>query len=310
MPANKATYSSLMKKLRANEFVITGELQPGRIGNLDPILEEAKAVKDYVTAVNVPDNTGSLVSMNGLATCTYLNSKIDLELIYHQTGRDVNRLGIASMLLAANAVGIKNILVLTGDHPTLGDIPRTKPVFDLDSTQILQLAREMVDHQTIYGNPIDDSDKHPIQLHIGIAANPNTTHPEIELLKIQRKVELGAEFIQTQPIMDLEKCEGFLKELQKKKLPTVIGLIPIKNYTIGRELEQNTTGIKIPTRWFEELKKIKQSNKDNSAKQEAYNKLNIENLTLLIEELRKKTYASGIHIAAAHYPEIYPLLFS
>ena len=190
--------SDMMKKIAAGEFVFTGELEPNRSATLKPLLTEAEELKKWVTAANITDNPGSFVAMNGLAAATYVQEKIGLETIFQLTCRDMNRMGLASALLGAGAVGIKNILLLSGDHTVLGDLPQSKPVFDLDSAQLLQLAREIVDDHSIYGVPLEDAVEYPPRFHLGIGANPNASHPEIELAKIQRKVELGAEFIQTQ----------------------------------------------------------------------------------------------------------------
>jgi 5,10-methylenetetrahydrofolate reductase len=308
MATVKAKYSNFMQKISNHEFILTGELEPGRSVNIQPIIEEAQEIKPYVVAANVTDNPGSFVAMNGLTVASYLQEKTELELIVQLTCRDTNRMGLASSLLAAGAVGIKNILVLTGDHTSLGDIPDSKPVFDLDSAQLLLLAREIVDKHTVYGNLIENWEEVPPQFHIGIGVNPNTDHIEAELLKIERKVELGAEFIQTQVVFDMERAEPFFHELKKFNLPVLVGVFPMKNYTTARDFNSFVPGVHIPPWILKKFQDINESNREKKAKHEAYDQLNIEILKPIMVELQKKGFAAGCHITAVHYTRIFPKL--
>ena len=300
--------SNLMQKFANKEFVITGELEPGRTTHIEALEQEANEIKPYISAVNITDNPGSFVAMNALAATTYLQLKTGIECVFQLTARDQNRIGLASSLLGAAAVGVKNVLVLTGDHTTLGDLPQTKPVFDLDSTQLLMLAREMVDKKTIYGKEILDSEKCGPEFHIGITANPNTTHPEAELLKIEKKVEIGAEFIQTQIMFDLEKTEPFLKELKKFGIPVLIGLFPMKNYATARDFNNFMHGVKVPATLLKHFETVKNANMEKNEQKHAYDKINLDFLKPMILELKSKNYAAGAHIAAVHYTRIYEFL--
>jgi 5,10-methylenetetrahydrofolate reductase len=309
MPATKTEpYSQFMRDLQAGQFVFTGELEPDRSADLSPLIQEAQEIKQYVAAANVTDIPGSFVSMNGLASAVYIHERTGLDLIYQQTCRDLSRLGLASALLSASAVGIRNILTLSGDHPILGDIPASKPVFDLDSTQLLQLAREMTDNQTIYGVPIEHSDITPVQFHVGIGANPNSTHPEIELLKLKKKVQLGAEFIQTQVIYDLETVEPFLKDLKQLGIPVIIGVFPMRNYATARDFDKYVPGVSIPKPILAAFKEAKQKYSDKKQKKAAYDKINVDLFKPMLAELKKKGYAAGAHITAVHYTRIFPQL--
>jgi methylenetetrahydrofolate reductase (NADPH) len=310
MHASNPPISNLMTKIRAGEFILTGELEPGRTTNMDLLLEEANAMRPYVAAANVTDNPGSFVAINGLAATTFMALKTDLELIYQLTCRDSSRLGLASQLLGAAAVGIKNVLVLTGDHPILGDVPQSRPVFDLDSTQLLQLAREIVDQRSIYGVKLDEENHTLPHFHIGIGANPNTDHIDAELIKIERKVELGAEFIQTQVIYDLEKTESFFSSLKKFGLPVLVGLFPMRNYSTARDFNKLIPGVHVPKDILDKMKKIHESSLDKKAKYDSYDKINIDLFIPIMKELKKKGYAAGVHITAVHYTRIFPKLLS
>ncbi len=297
-----------MQELQSGNFVFTGELEPGRSANMQPLLEEAMEIKDYVVAANVTDIPGSFVAMNGLAAAISIQHKTPVEVIYQQTCRDLSRLGLASSLLGASAAGIRNVLVLSGDHSSVGDIPQSKPAFDLDSTQLLMLAREMVDQHSIYGIPIEDADIAPPQFHIGIGANPNSTHPEIELLKLKKKVELGAEFVQTQVVYDLEATEPFFQELKKLGVPVLVGIFPMRNYSTARDFDKYVPGVSVPKNILASFKDVKARGLEKKAKKAAYDQINVDLYKPMLHELQQKGYATGIHVTAVHYTRIFPQL--
>lgn len=299
-----------MQKLSDGQFILTGELEPGRTVNIDPLLQEAQEMKPYVAAANITDNPGSFVAMNGLAAATLVKERTGIEVIYQLTCRDQNRMGLASSLLGAAAVGINNVLTLTGDHTALGDVPATKPVFDLDSAQLLDLAREMVDKKSIYGVPIEETDIVAPHFHLGIGANPNTDQPEIELMKIDRKIKLGAEFIQTQVVFDLEKTESFFRELKKFGVPVLVGIFPMKNYNTAKDFDTLIPGVNVPKEILNQFKEIKDNGMPKETKHAAYDQINVNMIQPMLAELKKKGYAAGAHITAVHYTRIFPKLLN
>jgi 5,10-methylenetetrahydrofolate reductase len=298
-----------MQKLAEKQFVITGAVDCGCIANFGNLIAEIDAIKSFVTAINVVDNPGARINPNPVAVASYLKTHTDVDIIFHQTTRDMNRLGIASTLLGVAALGIQNLVLTTGDHPMLGDLPRSKPVFDLDSTQLLQLAREMVDQHTIYGQPIEGDPTTLPNFHIGIGTNPNSTHPEIERLKIERKIALGVDFIQTQPIFNVEQPAIFLQELQKFNIPILLGLCPPKDYTAAKEIEKKFPSIPVPADLIQKFKKINQSSQSTENKTEAYNQVNLEYFSPILAEMRKKKWIHGVHILTGNYPQFYAGLF-
>ncbi len=305
---NKRFHSKLMQALKSGEFAITGELEPERTANLDSLMKEARAIEQYVVAANITDNPGSFVRVDPLATSILVNQKTNVEPIFQLTCRDRNRLGLASAILGACSAGIKNLLVLTGDHTSLGDIPQSKPVFDLDSAQLLKLAREIVDEQKVYGHKIKGKKEHPAKLNIGIGINPNTTHPDIELGKIKRKVEMGVDFIQTQVVYGLENTEYFFKELSKFNVPVLVGLFPMKNYKTAYWFNKLVPGVDVPSEIIEDFKRAQDESSSKSEKKESYDDINTMLFKPIIEELKKKNLASGLHITAVGYSRIYPKL--
>lgn len=203
--AEKKIYSKLGEKLANKDFILTGELEPEKTCDLSHLIEEAKEMAPYVVAANVTDSPLGIVTINSLAASAIVQRDANLECIWQLTVRDVNKLGIAGMIMGAQALGIHNILSLTGDHTALGDMPESKPVFDLDSATLVKLVREMVDTGKINGKDIEC----PPKLHIGAAANPNSKPVEAEVLKIGRKAQAGVEFLQTQVVYDLDKTINF-----------------------------------------------------------------------------------------------------
>ncbi|MGB6681541.1 MAG: methylenetetrahydrofolate reductase, partial [Candidatus Bathyarchaeia archaeon] len=152
----REAFSELTKAIQAGTFVYTGEIEPLKTTSLEETLETAKILKGHVVAANITDNPTAFAYMNALIPSYFIQKEIGLEAVYQVTVRDRNRLAITADLLAASALGIKNVLALSGDHTTVGDDPGTKPVYDLDSTALVDLLRKMVDDGTDFkGNKID-----------------------------------------------------------------------------------------------------------------------------------------------------------
>ena len=199
---NRPAYSKLVKDIKAGKFVLTGELEPEKVTSLDEILVSARAMKPYVVAANVTDNPLAYAYMNSLVPSWVIQKEVGLETVYQMTIRDRNRLAIVSDVLAAQYLGIKNILTLSGDHTVLGDNKQAASVYDLDSAQFTYLLHKMIDEGVdLAGNEIDGK----IEINVGIAANPNADPIMPEVLKVGRKTKLGADFIQTQTMFDIEK---------------------------------------------------------------------------------------------------------
>ena len=148
MAKKRTAFSNLMKNIDEKKFVFTGELEPEKTTDLDEILRSAKAMKPYVIAANVTDGPQSMAFMNSLVPSYIVQEKVGLETVYQMTTRDRNRIALTADVLAASYLGIRNILALSGDHPSLGDNPGAKPVFDLDSAQFVYLLSKMIDEKT------------------------------------------------------------------------------------------------------------------------------------------------------------------
>ena len=302
--AEKKIYSKLGEKLANKDFILTGELEPEKTCDLSHLIEEAKEMAPYVVAANVSDSPLGIVTINSLAASAIVQRDANLECIWQLTIRDVNKLGIAGMIMGAQALGIHNILSLTGDHTALGDMPESKPVFDLDSATLVKLVREMVDTGKINGKDIEC----PPKLHVGAAANPNSKPVEAEVLKIGRKAQAGVEFLQTQVVYDLDKTINFLEEIQKYKVPVLLGIFPMKSYDIAKGFDDFVPGVDVPPEILAKWKAIKPDVTDKAQQKEAYDQANYDFFQPFITELKKKNLLAGIHCMAVHYTRIFPKL--
>jgi 5,10-methylenetetrahydrofolate reductase len=298
------TFSKLGEAIAKGEFVLTGELEPEKTTDLSHTIHEAKEMAPYVIAANVTDSPLGIVTINSMAATHLIQKATGLECVWQMTVRDVNKLGIAGMVMGAHALGIRNVLSLTGDHTALGDMPESKPVFDLDSATLVKLVREMVDKGSINGNEIEA----PPTLHVGAAANPNAEPMGAEVLKIGRKAEAGCEFIQTQVVYDLDRTIEFLTEIRKYKVPVLLGIFPMKSYGIAKGFDTFVPGVSVPKEILAKWKSVKKEISDKKQQKEMYDQYNYEFFKPFIRELRSKNLLAGIHCMAVHYPRIFPKL--
>jgi 5,10-methylenetetrahydrofolate reductase len=227
-------------------------VDPPKGANRETIVHQAKLLKPHVVAANVTDNPLGIVIMNTLVPCHILQNEVGLESVYQVTCRDRNRIAIQSDLLGAAALGIHNVLALTGDHPALGDHPQAKPVFDLGSVELVGLIRKMVDEKTDYaGNKLDVAP----EMHIGVALSPGLDPIEPEIVKLEKKMDAGAEFAQTQCVYDTMVLEKLLDHTSHLDIPIMPGIAPLKSVGMAKFMAANVPGVTIPPEMIEALKK-------------------------------------------------------
>jgi len=305
MADKRPAYSQLVKDIRAGKFVLTGELEPEKVTGLEEVLVSARAMKPYVVAANVTDNPLAYAYMNSLVPSWVVQKEVGLETVYQMTVRDRNRLALTSDVLAASYLGIKNILAISGDHTVLGDNKGAVSVYDLDSAQFVYLLHKMIDEGVdVAGNEIHGN----VEINVGIAANPNADPLMPEVLKVGRKTKIGADFIQTQTMFDIDKTKEFLKEAEKYKCPTLIGVFPLKSYGIADFFDRFIPGVSVPTELLASMKKVKEE-PDKEKRKQLYDEVNLEFFRPFIKEIRKTTSAAGIHVMAVMYERIFePLL--
>ncbi len=293
----REAYSELTKQIMEGKFVFTGELEPVKTTTLHEVIEGAKLLKGHVVAINITDNPTAFGYMNALVPSYMIQKEAGVEAVYQMTTRDKNRLALISDVLAAGALGIKNILVLTGDHTVVGDTPQSKPVFDLDSATFTYMLRKIIDEGVdLNGNKIEN----PPKFSIGIAAAPNADPLEPEILKIERKVKLGVDFIQTQCVYSVVQAKRFLDAASYLKTPVLIGVAPFKSLAMMEWMIKFVPGIKVPPEVEQRLRKAKEKSK------EAFQEENVEIFGEMIREIRKTTDAAGIHMMAVGFEWIVP----
>jgi 5,10-methylenetetrahydrofolate reductase len=293
----KESYSDLMRALRSGRFVLTGEIEPKKTALLNEAIKSAKEMHGHVVACNVTDNPRGRAYLSSLVVSYAIQRDAGLEAICQMTVRDRNRIAITSELLGAAALGIRNVLTMSGDHTTLSDNPAAMPVYDIDTAQFVRLVRRIVDEGVdLEGNRIVGA----VRMHIGIVGNPNAEPLEAELLKIGRKVRLGADFMQTQVIFDIDSAKSFLKEMERHNIPILPGILPCRSHAVAEFVSKNVPGIKVPRDYMEQLKRAEDC-QDRHAKRERVDEVNLKYFSSVIQELRKTTRASGAHVMAVGY---------
>lgn len=284
------------EKIENGQFVLCGEMTPPKSPNTRVVKKKAQYFEGYVDAVNVTDNQSAVVRMSSLVSSKLLLDE-GLDPIMQMTCRDRNRLAIESDLIGASALGIDNLLCLTGDHQKFGDDPDAKGVFDLDSIQLIAAVRQMNAGVLISGKEM----KHPTNFFIGGAANPFATPMEMRVIKIQKKVDAGAHFIQTQPVFDLETFSKWMDMVVAEGLHEQVailpGIMPVKSTLILKHMEANIPGMRIPQTCIDRI-----SQADDVQE---------EGIRLAVEtarELKKMKGVRGIHLLPVGWEKIVPRL--
>lgn len=271
---------SLRDAFKNGKFVVTAEVGPAKGTDVKEFLENAELLKGRVTAVNVTDQQSAVMRLSSLAGSILLKDK-GLEPVLQMTCRDRNRIALQSDLLTAAVLGFENVLCLTGDYVTLGDHPHAKPVFDLDSVSLLYAAKELENGKDLSGNELKGTPK----FFLGACVTPGADPLEPQLLKLERKVKAGAEFIQTQAIYEPKKFEAFMKEAAKFKVPVMAGIVLLRSAAMARFMNKNVAGIHVPDALIDEIDKAE----DKAQK-------GIEIAARLIKEM--KGMCQGTHIMA------------
>ena len=266
------------------EFVVTAEIAPPKGIHLEHALHEAETYLRDVTAINVTDCQSSVMRLGSLATCIALKNK-GFDSIFQLTCRDRNRIALQSDLLSAAYFGIDNLLLLTGDHTTLGDTPQAKPVFDLDSVSLIHTVRQLEQGLDISGNSLDGD---PPGFAKGAVVSPCSDSVDIQLAKMERKIMAGAEYFQTQAVFEPEKFIKFMERAKQFGIPVMLGVIIPKSAGMVNYMNNNIAGISVPPEIVEELKADKEKTKEGIT--------GVEIAARIIKEC--KDYCQGVHIMA------------
>jgi methylenetetrahydrofolate reductase (NADPH) len=287
--------SNLEKILTAGHFAVTGELGPPRGANTEAIRKKAGHLKGKVDAVNITDNQTGVVRMASWAA-SLLALQEGLEPNYQMVCRDRNRLAMQADILGAYAHGVRNMLCLSGDHQQFGDHPKSKGVFDIDSIQLISTVRGMRDDgKFLNGVEIDV----PPKIFIGAAANPFGEPFEWRVYRLAKKVQAGADFVQTQCIYDMKRFREWLKQAEDmgltEKIAILAGVTPLKSGGMARYMAKNVSGIIIPEEIIDRIVKAPKPAEEGI-------KLCVEQ----IEELREMKGIRGVHIMAIEWEHRLP----
>ncbi|MBM3243504.1 MAG: 5,10-methylenetetrahydrofolate reductase [Candidatus Omnitrophica bacterium] len=277
------------EKLESGKFLLTSEAGPPKGIDIKNILDEAQLIRNRVDAINVTDLQNSVMRLGSLVVSGFFKQH-GFEPIYQLTCRDRNRLALQSDLLSAALLGIENVLVLTGDHTTKGDHPDAKPVFDLDSIQLLQAARRLQDGFDIKGNQLTGN---PPKFCLGAVVNPGADPLEPEIIKMEKKISSGAQFFQTQAVFDLGTFENFLKKSAHLKTKIMAGIVLLKSAGMAEYMNNNVAGVSVPESLIKEMAQA-----DDKVKK------CIDIASRLIKGLRPM--AGGVHIMPIGWGKLVP----
>ena len=277
-------------KLRQGKFVITCEIGPPKGVDVDRYLKQADDVKDRVDAINVTDLQSSVMRLGSLAFSGLLVQR-GIEPIFQITCRDRNRLALQSDLLSAYVLGVRNILVLTGDHPSLGDHPDAKPVYDLDAVSLLKTAKDLEGGKDMSGKTLKGSPS----FCLGAAVNPGAEPLEPEIIKMKKKIAVGAQYFQTQAIFDVEQFRRFKEKIGDIDVPILAGIVVLKSEKTAHFMNEKVPGVTVPQQIIKEIALAG----DKSLK-------SIEIAARLTAEI--KDLADGIHIMPIGANDKVPLL--
>ena len=291
--------SHLEKVLSRGDFAVTSELGPPKSADFDHIKRNAERLSGWVDAVNITDNQTGIVRVSSIAVGKLILD-MGLEPIIQITCRDRNRLAMQSDILGAYLLGIRNILCLTGDHQCFGNHPTAKHVFDLDSVQLVQMIRNMRDKKIFAcGEEIKNSKKAEVKeprMFIGAAANPFADPFEFRVIRLEKKINAGVDFIQTQCIYDIERFGEWMRQVRDRglhhKCRILAGVTPLKSVRMAEYMRDKVAGIRLPDYYLDRLAKAKDQGEEG---------INI--CAEQIQQLWGTEGVAGVHIMAIQWEE-------
>jgi 5,10-methylenetetrahydrofolate reductase len=289
--------SNLERVLTEGHFAVTSEMGPPKGGSADFVRKTAGHIKDCCDAMNVTDNQTAIVRMSSLAACSILR-EMGIDAVMQMVTRDRNRLAMQSDILGAVALGIRNLLCLSGDHQKFGNHPTAKNVHDIDSIQLALMAKTMRDEGLFLSGDKISGD---VPMFIGCAANPFADPFEFRVLRLAKKINAGADFIQTQAVFDVPRFARWMEMVVERGLHREVhilaGIIPMKSAGMARYMKKYVAGLMIP----DEL--VARMEHASDAKEEGVN-IACE----LIQQIRDIPGVRGIHIMAVAWEEIVPVI--
>lgn len=276
--------SMLREVLKIDRFAVTAEFAPPKGTDMDRMRVCVRLVKSRLHAANITDFQSAVMRISSLTACKVVMDE-GVEPVIQITGRDRNRIAIQGELLSAGVLGIKNLLAVTGDHPRMGDHPNAKPVYDLDSVGILQVATTFMDGKDLEGNDLNGR----IEFFPGAAVSPTRETMMPQLMKMRKKIAAGAKFFQTQAVFDLSLLREFREKTVSLNTKVLAGIVLLKSGNMARFMNRNIPGVEIPDTVIARLDKFEGKEKINEG---------IRLAGELIRAIRQERLADGIHIMA------------
>ena len=282
-----AQRSNWGRKLAAGEFVTTIEIVPPKGPNAEAMLKSVETIKAAgVDGVNVPDGPRAQNRMGAIAVAVLLQQRVGIEAVLHYCCRDRNLLGMHSDLLGCAALGLHNLLLITGDPPKMGPYPEATAVFDIDSIGLTNMANLMNHGLDLGGNPFGE----PTAFTIGVGVNPGHLDLDYELKRLDWKVQAGAEYAITQPVFDVRQLEHFLGRIEHLKLPIVAGIWPLLSYRNAQFMNNEVPGVSVPDEVMERMRIASEKSKEHALR---------EGVTIARETLeRVRDRVAGVQVSA------------
>jgi methylenetetrahydrofolate reductase (NADPH) len=299
--------SNLQRALEAKRFAITAECGPPKSADRKVIEAKAQLLKDWVDSVNVTDNQTAVTRMSSLAACTILKS-LNLDPVFQLTCRDRNRIALQSDILGAHALGIRNILCLTGDHHSAGNHPQAKGVFDLDSVHLIETVRKMRDEGLFLSG--DKLEGERPMVFIGAVENPFALPYEFRALRLKKKIEAGAQFIQTQIVYNIARFREFMARAGDlgllDRVYILAGVSPIKTPGAAKYMRDNVPGMDVPNEIVTRMESAGKGLEDKKARAQAWRQEGIRICVEIVQQLREIKGVAGVHIMAIEWEEAVP----
>lgn len=289
--------SKLQQILDSGQFAVTAEIGPPKHSSAEGIRHHAEMMRDYVDATNITDNQTAIVRLSSIAAGVHVLGS-GIEPIVQMTCRDRNRIAMQSDLMGAYSLGMRNVLCLSGDHQKFGNHPTCKNVYDIDSMQLIYYLRRMRDEKLFFSG--EEIKEHEPQFFIGAVANPFADPFEFRVDRLEKKVEAGAQFIQTQCIFDMERFERFMEMVRERgideRVHILAGVTPMKSWRAAKYIQNNVSGMIVPDELVERLKNAedpKREGVDICIEQIKYIKENVKGV-------------HGVHVMAIAWEEVVP----
>ena len=280
------------EKLNSGEFLVTTEVGPPKGTDIDELVHHVDLLKDRVDAINVTDGQSSVMRYPSLGGCLLVKEQGG-EPIFQMTCRDRNRLALQADLMLAYSRGITNVLCLTGDSVDVGDTKEAKPVFDLDSVQLLRMIRTLESGTDIAGNELSGAPK----FCIGASVHPEADFIEPQLIKFDKKVTAGAQFMQTQGIFDLASLRRFMQYASQFDVRILAGIIVLSSAGMARYMNKSVPGIMVPQTIIDELANVEKGKGLQKG---------IEIAVEFIRAIKEENLCHGVHIMAVGHENIVP----